>query len=354
MAAPSLVFLTAFLALPVRTRSLLRDASELEQSRAQELDRDAADLGNACRTGDKSGSGWRPANQTFNGGKNMCLNGKLVPQLYVLGAPKCATTSFAFEFAGAGAECAAGTKEYHFWTPDTVKRFEKNHESTTKDWLKPLPDCDHKTRRVVADFTPEYLSLTPRNMTHHTAEGFSLPGALKGIYGSKAKQLQFVVMVREPLSRMHSWWYYCKKNDGFQAHAEDELRRGSGSLWHSTYGQQMKFWTEIYSMNQFYVIPFKLFSGKTSNRICQDISDRLHFTMACSAIAIEALHGSHPQLEQDTTQKFRDFFDTSMAPDRELLVDVLAKGSTEGMGLPHFTGRAGEALTINRWLTKYW
>lgn len=354
MAVPSLAFLIAFFVFPVPTRSLQLDASEAQQSRAQELDGAAADLGNACRTGDKSGSGWRPANQTSEATANICLKGKLVPQLYVLGAPKCATTSFAFEFAGAGAECAAGTKEYHFWTPDTVRSYAKNKASTTNDWLKPLPECDRKTRRVVADFTPEYLSLTPRNMTHHTLESFSLPSTLKGIYGHKAKQLQFVVMIREPLSRMHSWWYYCHKKEGFHLHAEDELRRGSGSLWHSMYGQQMKFWTGMYNMRQFYVIPFKMFSGRTSNRICQDISKRLSFTMACSAIAIEALHGHHPLLEEDTTQSFRDFFDASLAPDRELLVDVLAKGSTEGMGLPRLAHGINTTEAINHWLTKFW
>merc|ERR1719265_764284 len=177
---------------------------------------------------------------------------------------------------------------------------------------------------------------------------------MQTIYGSRARDLHFVVMVREPLSRMHSWWYYCGKSKGFEAHAADELRRGSGSAWHSTYGWQLQEWAKGFRLRQFYVIPYHLFSGSTSRAICDDISARLQFKMECANVAMDVLHGSHPSLEQDTSEGFRMLFDSAMAADKGLLLKTLAKGSTKGMGLPSYNGAPQDEKALHAWLVNHW
>lgn len=356
VAAPVLVVLAAFLALPAQPRAVSvgnrppPPSFSLEDGRA-----DAEDQNSACRPGNISGSGWQVAEQTASGDQNVCMHGKLVPQLYVLGAPKCATTSFASEFSGGGGECAAATKEYDYWTVDTIGEFWGHQAATISAWEMPLEGCDKSTRRVVADYTPEYLSQTFRNTTDGLPEGQGLPAVLDRLYGRiLGRSLQFVVMVREPLSRMQSWWYYTGNKGPFQPHAEDEVRTGLGSVWHSKYGHHMQEWTATFNFIQFYVIPFRLFSGPASQGICDNVSARLNFRVTCAPVAVDALHGSHPSLEADTTEEFRDSFAAYMAPDLQLLVEVLAVGSTKGMGLPQYQGEPGSEAAIGGWLVKNW
>lgn len=324
------------------------------------------ELANACLTGNKSGSGWRPAEKQHSSGeRNICVKGKLVPEVYVLGAPKCATTTFAFEFAGAGAECAAGTKEYHFWKEEAIAEYYTDSNSSEAKWLQPLPSCDKGTRRIVADFTPEYLATLPhpqsdqmplnRNTTLDDAlSKHSLPMILNSIYGVLGSKVKFFVMLREPLARMHSWWYYCGKKEGFQDHAAEEVTVLKGSAWHSTYGWQLKVWTEIFDFKQFYVIPFKLFGGNSSEHICRDVQQRVHFDMQCNPVGPERLHSSHPSLEKDTSAAFRTKFNDFMAGDKAILVDTLTAGSVKGMGLPSFTGKVGSHRDLQHWLEYNW
>jgi len=348
------MFFAGCLALPVFGLALV-----VEDYPTQLRQRLKSGAGSACYVSSVSGSGWAPANGTFSGDRNMCVKGKLVPELYVLGAPKCATTSFAFEFSGAGAECAAGTKEYQFWNPKTLHSFADSPADTTHTWLKPLPDCDYSSRRVVADYTPEYLALTarPGAEVHEDAvhqHGSGLPSVLANIYGEHGRRVNFVVMVREPLARMQSWWYYCGKGSGFQTHAHEELAKGMGSAWHSTYGWQLKEWVKVFHLRQFYVIPYKLFNGESSFQICTEISWRSKFRMSCNKAREDKLHGSHPSIDDDVTPEFRASFDEAMAADKSLLVDVLAKGSTKGMGLPTYQGTLGNPSDVEHWLVKSW
>lgn len=352
MVASSITFSLSCLALPLQGGSL--QLGEHPMRLDQEVD--AQRLQSTCYTSNISGSGWAPANGTFSGERNMCVHGKMLPELYVLGAPKCATTSFAFEMSGAGAECAAGTKEYQFWNPETLQMFDEDPSKTTETWASRLPDCDMRTRRVVADYTPENLALTTRPGTniHPQRPDAGLPGVLASIYGTSGVHVQFVVMVREPLARMQSWWYYCGKEAGFQDHAGEELEKGMGSAWHSTYGWQLRDWTRVFHMRQFYVIPYKLFNGEASENICYDVSKRLRYKMSCNPAHRGRNRGTHPPLVDDVAPEFRAHFDSSMAGDKAILVDVLTTGSTKNMGLASYDGKPGSAAAVEQWLVSSW
>ena len=174
------------------------------------------------------------------------------------------------------------------------------------------------------------------------------------IYGGDGGKLQFVVMLREPLSRMQSWFYYCGHSIGFQEHAGDELKRNAGSVWHSFYGWQMSEWTRIFLLRQFYVIPFHLFGGQASQQICDDISERLRFKIECAPVVMDALHGNHPALQEDTTEEFRHNFSAYMAHVQQQLVEVLTRGSARGMGLPGYKGTPSDEPAVQKWLIENW
>merc|ERR1719387_1585242 len=94
---------------------------------------------------------------------NLCMNGRLVPIFYLIGAQKCATSSFAEEFAKGYnvvlPEMGSWTKsqrmllskELHFF--DYPERYNKGQHF----WLSHWPTCP-RTHMVAAEFTPSYLS----------------------------------------------------------------------------------------------------------------------------------------------------------------------------------------------------
>lgn len=217
--------------------------------------------------GETDGKGWRRAEQEAgSGSQNLCVDGRLLPELYVLGAAKAATTSLAADLLGAGVEVAerdcrskndkcdgwvntsrltAHVKEFHFfdfamdWLDGSVDAM----EGQRRKWLSTLPQCDGTDtsggRRLIGDFTPDNLRLLPLPVgvepdgyfqgtfqswllkrgaaarAQATQREINLPLALRQVYyKEQSNRLNFVVMLREPAERMQSHWYCCICPDG--------------------------------------------------------------------------------------------------------------------------------------------
>jgi len=314
---------------------------QLSSSRALQARQEFA---RQCKT--DGTSGWKPKVQRDGSNKNrmFCRKHRLLPRLYVLGAPKCATTSFAFEMVGAGAQCAGSTKEYHFFTADVFTEVFNDPISISaieKRWEVGLPECDKNTTALAADFTPEYLAFVRHPILHkdknETELKPSLPEMLVSFYGKKLTPLMvFVVMLREPLARMQSWWYYRGYTKGFQKEANKNLERIRGDAWHSLYGWQLDQWTKTFEYKQFVVIPMKVFTTGDSKEICANLGKRLNFAMECHRMSENRLSKSNPSLADDTTVEFRAKFNLHFAEDKEMLLRVLVKGHVEGMTLAGF------------------
>merc|ERR1719493_692079 len=103
---------------------------------------------------------WRAVPQK-SGFLNMCYRGKSLPQLYVLGAPKCGSTSIAIDATNAGVQCAGNVKEFNFWGKAAIREFKQNETKIIEEWMRGMPKCELDHRLLVADFSPKYLSIVP-------------------------------------------------------------------------------------------------------------------------------------------------------------------------------------------------
>lgn len=329
--------------------------------------RSFADVGHFhCEPSSAPDGIWKPkkneSNDRTRGKRNICIQGKQVPDLYLLGAPKCATTSLAYELISAGSICAGGIKEYHFFTKSRVSHFEKDEERVTAQWLSGMPRCSD-TRKLMGDYSPENLQLT--RPPGHPFES-ELPPVLAQLYGASARKLNFVVMVREHLSRIHSFFHYRtnrepgefgEKVEKYLAeYTAEAISSGYNGVWASSYGFQLSRWVQVFDHKQFYVIPFKAFGQGNASRICHDLSHRFHYRMRCghTLTPVQKNRGSHPDLEDEISVPLRWAFEELMRDDRMRLVYHLTLGSKRGMGLALYDGPEGNHKAVNEWLRNWW
>merc|ERR1719502_1389331 len=92
---------------------------------------------------------------------NFCFEGKLLPQFYLLGAPKCATTSFSMELGRHGHVREApklwSPKEWHFWEHFAT---ESDTEKAREVFFAALGACP-KERLVLGDYSINNLAAVP-------------------------------------------------------------------------------------------------------------------------------------------------------------------------------------------------
>lgn len=357
-------------------------ALELKASTLRRDSKLAGTVTGACsRRGTDFASFRRSDNRTFQSDINLCDGDRLLPSVYILGAPKAATTSLAFDLgAGAGVHCAGGQKEWVFWTPGKLRTFGAGtsaaREEIRQQWLAGLPTCPtNGERQVAGDFSPQNLRQVARPLRRRIpavlqrgdsvvevarrAEG--LPNALQSLYGPRVNEVTFVVMVREPLSRIVSHWYYFVKlrSQNFMAGVEAMLTGKSSDeqIWFGMYGHQMGIWLDVFHASQFYVIPYLAYGKGNTSLIAHDLAERMRYEMVDARGAAADKNGgtvSHPPLENITTPEFRLRFDGFMADDKARLISLLAHGHMDGMGLANYDGAVGNENDVKRWLEAWW
>lgn len=363
---------------------------------------------------------------------NLCIEGRLLPKLFLLGAAKSATTSMAANLMGAGVEVSgpdcrgwcnsyephfAHQKELHYfdykmsWTMSTLGDYESNRH----EWVGLFPECEKpagagarllskffprkfpQRKRIMADFTPEYLRMVPlpegsrydeNSMVHHmfpessedVKAKLNLPSILRLFYGEAATTVNFVLMVRSPLERMQSLYYccLCPPDDEdpdpscLQSNFENDLRNDLAKLtespptfsdwvWGSFYGRHIERWLEHFGASQFYTIPFREFTESDGSSICIELSSRLAYEMDCLGTGkqstwLEHEH-PHPPLSEDVSESTRKEYDELMAKETWRLANVLARVHQNGGGLagydPGTNNRAGSD-TVYKWLMDRW
>jgi len=308
-------------------------------------------------------SKWTKADQHDDTGLNLCVDDKFMTQFYVLGAPKAGTTSVSMDTACGGMQLAGGMKEMNFWRRSYLVEYRYNQTQMRARWLEMMPTCPTDQRRVMTENSPAYLSQVPK--PGDPPSTMSLPPVMRSVYGDAAsKRLVFAVMIREPLSRVHSHWHYSgptrlsNYTGSFQKEVEAYLAdpsdfRMETRVWYSQYGAQLDQWLGSFGPEQFLVIPYKAYASN-GTVVCEELAKRLQFKIGCSA---ETAHGKevhHAALEEETTLELRQRFQNFMADDKLLLVNLLAKGQPLGMGLPKYWGPRGSPQHIDEWLARWW
>mmetsp|Transcript_4671 Transcript_4671/g.15067 ORF Transcript_4671/g.15067 Transcript_4671/m.15067 type:complete len:404 (+) Transcript_4671:78-1289(+) len=191
---------------------------------------------------------------------NLCRQGRLMPELYLLGEQKAGTTSLAQDLISVGASAAlqsnyserswwrplskglgnrsyhwnfqswcyasgvlCATKERHFFN-EWLELYAPGDSRLTQDFLSDLPLCSER-RRVMADYTPGHLAMTPlpdgavpsgayaHIMGRALSHGTDLAQMISGLYGEDGRRIRFAVVLRSPLARMQSAWYHAQAMD---------------------------------------------------------------------------------------------------------------------------------------------
>jgi len=135
--------------------------------------------------------------------QRICIEGKLVPSLYLIGTQKAATTNFAdkiLQNASFVGKPQLGKNDKHIYYKElTVFNDEDRMKDLGKQgWLDYWPDCE-EPYEFSMDATPNYLASA------------NAPGSLVSWYGRLAKQITIVALLRHPLNRMHSAFYHMQK-----------------------------------------------------------------------------------------------------------------------------------------------
>jgi len=203
---------------------------------------------------------------------NLCIDGHLAPEFFLLGAQKAATTSFSIMLADPRlvfprvlpGERALGpqagqnlTKELHtFDGPEYLKGKEF--------WLSHYPECNadtYKTRQIAVDMTPGYLR-----------SAACVPGRIQQFYGHHSHRIKFASILRNPVSRIHSVFHFYETGHGTpwkMPHCEEYISRGFTSyvqkfingddpckfLSDSEYHKQFESFMAFFNASQFLTIP---------------------------------------------------------------------------------------------------
>ena len=202
---------------------------------------------------------------------NLCMDGRLAPQLFLLGAQKSATTLFAstlYRIPGMmhfAAKDKGHQKEPHVFD-GSIQRFGRSW------WLSGYPNCSAEQKRAVSfDATPIlYLKRAPSAIAkQYTPQLCPL--------SSCSQRLHFIVLLREPLGRLQSAFYNWiragwnkawSRTSGrtIQDYAEEVLQTGrdpcGGNVWGpfsgSLYAPQLRWWLEeqAFEPSQFMLVPY--------------------------------------------------------------------------------------------------
>jgi len=326
--------------------------------------------------------------------RNICVDGKQIPDFYVLGVQKCATSSLADNLMLAGMTNVHGDlnpKEFHWFDHrmDYLLEGASGAEKNKEEWLSWMPDCPQAgsggnvRRNVLADFTPDYFRIVPRPQDFTPSDRYWMkvqeedvmgPVKVKEMYGENAKKLQFAVMFREPLAQMQSAWYHaqsfnftnaCKSCVGssFKAVLEQNLKGLNEKprvltpwIWTALYARQLEPWLEHFDASQFYMIPMHQLTSEKKDNICKDIGDRLQFKVDCESQGVESLHAwshEHPPVDEDAGY-LRRLFNKFIAAENAKLVKMLTKAHALGMGLANYDGPVNDEDEVQAWLESSW
>jgi len=325
----------------------------------------------------------------------MCRWGKWLPELYLLGGPKCATSDLSLQLVRNGIPSSVNISGYSFHDPDLIKQDVAyigkkesqffhgwfylnggtwNARQAVKDWRHDMPDCPEKgsafdlNRTLFADYTPLNLALVPPDASvtsrpvtawGHNLTAVNLPSTLEVFYGELSPRLTFIVMLREPLAQLQSAWYHAEYvlqtvevnatqligdlplASNFTSELEralDLADRGTITLWlwYAFFGKQVQAFLARFAAPQFVFIPMYHFLGTGREEVCAAMEERLNFPISCAEVGESINQHDHPALDEElpVSSELRLRFEAFMSPEIQNLVEVLYLAYMEGAHLP--------------------
>lgn len=305
--------------------------------------------------------------KTLGTGKsaNLCINGRLAPELILLGAAKATTSLFAKNFNKSsdvrfpacltednrGFDCGVfvgGVKEMHFFNHED--RFEKGLDF----WLQHYPNCDQNRRVVATDLTPVYL------------QDPAVPDRLSQFYGEQIANVKFLVLLREPIECMQSYFYYDHKDKihSFQDWAQSLIAKDSarqGYLFlNSMYAPQLQMYFEKFDPSQFIIVPMKYNIARKNGQkaFFEFLWEKFGLAPPDDGEATLESYNEHQHtplvddLDSDTLSKFQQLVDGMTGA--RVLAQTLASEGRRGPMLYGYDGAADDIEAIASWLSDGW
>jgi len=329
----------------------------------------------------------------------MCIQGRMLPRVLVLGAQKAATTSMASHLMKEGVTTKSRHKENHFFDRmDWNTSLEEQIATTQRTWMMETPFCANSTAgsvrsEVLGDYTPVNIRMVPADagttltgnsygdqwwahamQDNTTQPDVNLPELLHHLYGEHLSNVSLVLMLRNPLARMQSAWYHaaagnfkkvcldCRAND-FETALRSTLNQAQQNppvyadwLWTSLYAENLKVWLKYFNKSSVYVVPFVRYVTGGGPSICEALSAQHQFTMDCNGWydPSPVNHFAHPSLSMDVSPETRVDFAKVMGPHEDHLIQLLADIQMAGGTLLDYTGAVGNEVDIENWLEANW
>jgi len=317
------------------------------------------------------------SSSTATGALPICIEGKAVPNFYLLGAAKCGTTTLAQALFDCGME---GANHYYNYANQLTPVKEPNvFDRLCNSWGSPTcAGIDaSEARKTIASWGSDVnctdaIGFTVSDMTPSSLFAAGLPHLMAGVYGSQTAKLSFVVLIREPLSRWQSQFHYEQQfGNNLAATFEEEVAQAEQMLtpyatyedivanrsdfdsrqigiagWQrSMYGLMLDGWLNEPSLSssQFAIFPMKYATDHTRDTIELLAS---HFNWAginpsliperAAVFNVGHAHHDSPNSEVSRATRYR-LQSKYFGPDAEALSSLLADRMPRGLIVGGFT-----------------
>jgi hypothetical protein len=318
---------------------------------------------------------------------NLCVDGRIAPELILIGAPRCSTTTFAVNFVRSPetvfGQCTRLEKAQSFLfrlhssrervqrsnltiegcSPEGIKEmhwFNANFQEGPQAkaaYLAHFPACQTQSRLVAADLTP----------SHHTKP--EVPVRIANVYGTQASKIKFITLVRDPMQQLHSFYYYEHQEEkhSFKSFVESLVKSPPTSGDYGRYVNNANIaggiqnFLNVFKPSQLYVVPFQYETTRKNGmpRAHEFMWDALGVPHAPQHEEIEGVNGHpHPHvsdekknIDQAAWSKFAQIVYDMTGKDAIAKVIANAGG---GMNLYGYKGSHTDVEKIAAWIGDGW
>lgn len=254
----------------------------------------------------------------------MCMDGHVAPSVFLMGYQKSGSTSLWNDLKDnyhlgvaklIEGEDAFRDKEVSYFSND--QRYAKGKSF----YLKHFPTCrDHKSGQVM-DGSPNTVF-----------GGEKTAKRVKEFYGERAKDLKFIIIARDPVTRMESaYWHFNPGLDqSFDKYVAKTIKQaklweaGNGTApepnlyYPNMYVKHLKPWMELFDADQFAFITLSQYD-KDHTGAMKHLSRRLKIYGKSSAGVYENHKRDHPAMTANTRKVLDQFYRKSLKELEELI-----------------------------------
>jgi len=291
-----------------------------------------------------------------DGTQNLCIDGHLAPEFFLIGAQKSATSSFSSMLAHPNlvrpkavyGEPGWYSKELHIFSDQ--ERMAKGKDF----WLSHYPECTTEKRLVATDMTPAYMRApeAPKNM--------------KKYYGEQLDRVKLASVIRNPVHRIQSAFHFyqgknlCKQKyiaNGFKYYVEGIIKGFDpcGFVAASKYHEQIKSFLDVVNSSQFIgTFPMLEVVAPVDGVSRGNVAVMEAFSVSARPAKIQHTNGKHhATLEDDVgdvilLQKFQSYVDSQVDAKKVAQVHIDNNIKVFGYSGPQDVGALADFLK-SRW-----